>query len=40
VIEIADVPIIYGSDQDDIPVEENKNKTRVLSTNKGAKTKK
>jgi hypothetical protein len=40
VIEIADVPIIYGTDQDDVPVEENKNKTRAFSINKGAKTKK
>ena len=40
VIEIADVPIIYGTDQDNFPVEENKDKTTVLSTSKGEKTKK
>lgn len=40
VIEIADVPIIYGNDVDETEPEENMSKTRVLSNTKGAKTKK
>lgn len=40
VIEIADVPIIYGSNQDNLPNEGNKGKTRVLSTQKEKKHKK
>ncbi len=40
VIEIADVPIIYGTNQDFIPEEENKSKTRILSSKKKRKIKK
>ncbi len=40
VIEIADVPIIYGTEMDENLEEENKSKTRVLSTKKGINPKK
>ncbi len=37
VIEIADVPIIYGNDQYQPVSEENKNKTRMLSSRKNSR---
>ena len=40
VIEIADVPIIYGTDLDEVPEEGSKGNTRILPTKKGVKTKK
>jgi hypothetical protein len=40
VIEIADVPIIYGINQDELPDEENKNRTRILAARKEKKKEK
>ena len=40
VIEIADVPIIYGTDLDEVPEEGSKGNTRILPIKKGVKTKK
>ena len=39
VIEVADVPIIYGNNADEIKMEEEKSKTRMLSPQKGIKSK-
>jgi hypothetical protein len=40
VIEIADVPLIYGTELDQPPVEEKRDKTRMLSSNKHKKVQK